>query len=205
MDDATTKTDTFEEIDVSTFDETLKEIDQILNNIEQKINIEHGSLEKNDILPEIKSAVSKIYGAKNELLKEEKNLINNSNLVRRVEKLEKNINRSADRIVLSKELNVETTNEIKEHEIDQTLLSIEELDHFKNNNEKKKTSSFSFYSYLVLAIIIFFILYGTLNVSKNLIISKYPVSGTYIQYFYEIIEILKVSILGFIGLITNKI
>jgi hypothetical protein len=205
MDDATTKTDTFEEIDVSTFDETLKEIDQILNNIEQKINIEHGSLEKNDILPEIKSAVSKIYGAKNELLKEEKNLINNSNLVRRVEKLEKNINSSADRIVLSKELNAETTNEIKEHEIDQTLLSIEELDHFKNNNEKKKTSSFSFYSYLVLAIIIFFILYGTLNVSKNLIISKYPVSGTYIQYFYEIIEILKVSILGFIGLITNKI
>ena len=65
-------------------------------------------------------------------------------------------------------------------------------------------SFFSFYSYLIFIIVIFLTLYGALDVSKNLIISKYPKSAQYIQYFYEVIEIVKVSIFNLADYIQNK-
>ena len=192
-------------INVSIFDETLKEIDQILKNLEQKIHIGEDDQEKLDFLPEIKSAISKIHGAKNELVKEESNFIKNNNLIKRIEELEKNINNSNQGTILSNELKKEAVNETREHVIDKNLLSIEELHNFRVNNVNEKKNSFGFYSYLILIIVIFFVLYGTLNISKDLIISKYPMTVPSIEYFYEIIEILKVSILGFVYFITNII
>ena len=58
---------------------------------------------------------------------------------------------------------------------------------------------------LILIVFIFFALYGTLNISKDLIIYKYPMTEPYIQYFYEIIEVLKFSILSVADFIKNKI
>jgi len=192
-------------MDVSIFDDTLKEIDRIINNLEQKIHIGKSGTEKLDVLPEIKSVISKIHEAKNELVKEENNFIKNNNLISRIEDLENNINNSNGPIILSSELEDANANKTAEHKIDQNLLSIDELHYFKEIDEKKKKSFFGFYSYLILILVIFFTLYGTLNVSKDLIISKYAVTERYIQFFYEVVEIIKVSIFGFIYFIANII
>ena len=194
-----------EVMDGSIFDETLKEINQILSTLEQKSEVEQEQLGKLKVLPEIKSAISKIHQAKDELVKEDNNLIKNNNLLKRIEELEKNINNPNKGSIPTNELKNETLTESKEHSIDKNLLSIGELHDFEKNDEILKKSSFGFYSYLILIVFIFFALYGTLNISKDLIIYKYPMTEPYIQYFYEIIEVLKFSILSVADFIKNKI
>ena len=194
-----------EVMDGSIFDETLKEINQILSTLEQKSEVEQEQLGKLKVLPEIKSAISKIHQAKDELVKEDNNLIKNNNLLKRIEELEKNINNPNKGSIPTNELKNETLTESKEHSIDKNLLSIGELHDFEKNDEILKKSSFGFYSYLILIVFIFFALYGILNISKDLIIYKYPMTEPYIQYFYEIIEVLKFSILSVADFIKNKI
>jgi hypothetical protein len=223
MDDVTTKTNKTKEdkvnveelvlenkqkpeiMDVSIFDETLNEIDKILNTLEQKSNIERNQLEKLNVLPKIKSAISKIHLAKNELIKEENNLIKKNNLIKRIENLEKKINNSNKTSSLFNELKDQTINETKEHKIDKNLLSIDRFHDFEENDEKKNKNTFGFYSYLILIIVIFFAFYGTLDISKDIIVLKFPITEPYIQYFFEIVEIIKVSILGVADFIKNKI
>jgi len=193
-----------EKIDTSIFDETLKEIDQILNNLDQNSKAKYGQFEKLSVLPEIKSVISKIHIAKKELVKEENNLIKDNNLIKRIKKLEENINNSNELFSESSELKKEDTGADYEHEINTNHLSIDELHNFEDVNEEKK-KKFGFYNYLILIFVIFFALYGTLNISKNFIISKYPITETYIQHFFEITEILKISILGTYEFIKNII
>jgi hypothetical protein len=54
-------------IDTSAFDETLKEIDLIINTLEEKIENPLNSSEQLSVLPKIRSVVSKIKIAKKEL------------------------------------------------------------------------------------------------------------------------------------------
>ena len=70
-------------------------------------------------------------------------------------------------------------------------------------NEKNKTKSkvnksreigFGFYSYLIFLIIFIFTSFGVVNLTKEIIIDSYPKSETYINYLYEIIEILNAVI-----------
>jgi len=159
--------------DVSIFDDTLKEINQILNNLEKNSEVKKGQLKELSVPPQIKSTISKIDLKKNETIN-----INN----------EKN----------------ETINEIEEHKIDKNILSNEELDYFKKNDEKKKKNYF-FLGYPILIIGIFFSFYGIINISKNLIISKYPMSEAYIGYFFETIKIINITILSFADFIKNII
>ena len=85
----------------------------------------------------------------------------------------------------------EGVSEKTEHEIDSSLLTIEELQNYNANIIKRKKNSFYFYIYLFLIIVIFYSLYTLLNFSKDLIISKYPITEPAISYFYEIIDIFK--------------
>ena len=186
-----------EKIDVSIFDETVKEIDQILNSLTQKSEVDKDQIEILDALPEIKTAISKINIARNELTKEENNLIKDSNLLKRIEVLEKKFTYINEVTSLSQDLKNESIIETQEHKIDQNLLSIEELNFFKENAEKKIKNSFGFYSYLILITVIFLAIYGALTFSKDLIILKYPVTELYINYLYEITEIIKITILSF--------
>ena len=186
-----------EKIDVSIFDETLKEIDQILNSLKQKSEVDKDQIEILDALPEIKTAISKINIARNELTKEENNLIKDSNLLKRIEVLEKKFTYINEVTSLSQDLKNESIIETQEHKIDQNLLSIEELNFFKENAEKKIKNSFGFYSYLILITVIFLAIYGALTFPKDLIILKYPVTELYINYLYEITEIIKITILSF--------
>ena len=192
-------------IDETVFDETLKEIDQILINLEKQTAVNQEQLENFNILPEIKTAISKINVAKNELVKEENKFIKNNNLLDRIEDLEKNIIHSNKPMLLSDDLKKETISEIKEHEIDKNILTLEELHTFEENNKNIKKNSFNFYSYLMITIVMFFVLYGALTISKDLIILKYPVTESYINYFYEIVEILKITIFGFFAFVKNII
>ena len=157
----------FEITDASIFDNTLKDIDQILSNLEEKSEIKQDTSDKFHALPEVKFPTLVTPATKNEL-------------------------------------NKEPINEIEEHLIDQNLLTIHEVADIKESGKKKVKSFFSFYSYLIFIIVIFLTLYGALDVSKNLIISKYPKSAQYIQYFYEVIEIVKVSIFNLADYIQNK-
>ena len=157
----------FEITDASIFDNTLKDIDQILSNLEEKSEIKQDTSDKFHALPEVKFPTLVTTVTKNEL-------------------------------------NKEPINEIEEHLIDQNLLTIHEVADIKESGKKKVKSFFSFYSYLIFIIVIFLTLYGALDVSKNLIISKYAKSAQYIQYFYEVIEIVKVSIFNLADYIQNK-
>ena len=127
-----------EKIDVSIFDETLKEIDQILNKLENKSNADHNQQEQLDILPEIKNAVSKIKIAKDELTKEENNLIKDNKLIKRIEDLEKNNINSNKSILLFDDVKKDSDNNTQEHQIDQNLLSTEELHRLRVNNVNEK-------------------------------------------------------------------
>ena len=192
-------------VDTSIFDKTLKEIDQILIILKQKTEVNHGALKNFNALPEIQSAVSKIKLAKNELTNEENKIIENNDLLKRIEYLEKNINNSSEKILLSNDSSAETINEIEEHEIDKNILPINEIHNFENNFEKKKKKSVGFYSYLVFIIVTLITFYGVLNISKDLIILKYPFTELYISYFFEIINILKITIFGLFIFFKNII
>jgi len=179
-------------IDTSIFDTTLKDIEQILNALEQKIHSGENRLEKINYLPEINSTISKIHVAKNELIKEENKLINN-NLISRIEILEKIINKDSATPLNTEPLK-EIINETKEHKINKDHAIIEgfhEFDEFDEKNNKKKVG---FYGYLILTVVVLFALFIALSISKDLIISKYPITESYIQYFFEIIEIVKITI-----------
>ena len=144
-------------------------------------------------MPEIKSVISKIYITRNELTKEENNIIKNNNLLKRIENLEKNINNYDEPALFTHNLKKRTIHEAGEHKIDSNVLSMEELHAFKENDKTKK-KNFGFYGSVILFITIFFSFYGILSVSKGFIVLKYPITEPYIQYFYEIIEIVKVTI-----------
>ena len=191
--------------DESIFDETLKEIDQILFDLENKLKIDKNTLKNSDILPEVKTVISKIHTAKDELTREENNLISNKNLLKRIEDIEKNITNSNNPNLLINNSKKETIGEIEEHVIDNNLLSIKELHTFEKNIEKKKKTLFGFYGYLILIIVTFIAFYFALNVSKDLIIFRYPNLEPYINYFYEIIEILRITVLGLLGFIKGTV
>jgi len=97
----------------------------------------------------------------------------------------------------------ETIDENKEHKISKSLLPMEDLHDYKINIEEKKKKYFGFYGYLFLIIAIFFTTYAILNVSKDLIILKYPVTENTIQYFYEVLAILKFVVFNIFSFIKN--
>jgi predicted Zn finger-like uncharacterized protein len=78
-------------------------------------------------------------------------------------------------------------------------LTIKEPDAPYNNIRKKNKNSFGFYSYVLFLFIFLITVFGILDLTKEIIILKYPTSGIYISYLYEVIEITKVSITVFVN------
>ena len=97
------------------------------------------------------------------------------------------------------------SNVYEEHVIDNTHLRMEELHNFSSKPVIEKKKSFGFYTYLALTVAIVFAIYEILNISKNLIILKYPASEPYIEYFYEIIEILAYLFMNMVSFAKNLI
>ena len=63
-------------------------------------------------------------------------------------------------------------------------------------------NNFGFYNYLITVIILLLTIYGLLNLSKDIIILKYPFTESYINYFYEVIDIVKIIISELINQFT---
>ena len=75
-------------------------------------------------------------------------------------------------------------------------LVIENSDKQKNknfSNKKDNKSSFGFYSYVIISFVLLMSLFGILNLTKEIIILKYPLSEIYITYLYEVIDVIKIS------------
>jgi predicted Zn finger-like uncharacterized protein len=64
----------------------------------------------------------------------------------------------------------------------------------KSLNNNVKISSFGFYSYLIFLFIFLTTLFAILELSKEIIILKYPFLEIYIVNFYEVVKIIKISI-----------
>ena len=64
-------------------------------------------------------------------------------------------------------------------------------------NNKNNRNTLGFYSYVFILLVFLLTLFGVLNLSKKIIILKYPPLEPYIGYLYEIIEIVKVFFFEF--------
>ena len=115
-------------------------------------------------------------------------------------KIEKNKEPTKNEVVAT--VKKEKTIENLEHRIDDSLFPMEELHSFSSVVEEKE-SSFGFYTYLTLAIVFIFAIYEILNVTKHLIVVKYPFVEPYVEYFYEVIEILTYLVINTISFIKN--
>jgi hypothetical protein len=69
----------------------------------------------------------------------------------------------------------------------------------KQNKKKGNKTNFGFYNYLITISIFIIALFGFINLSKDIIITKYPVVEPYINYFYEVIDIIKITIFELIN------
>jgi len=70
-------------------------------------------------------------------------------------------------------------------------------------NDKKNKNSFGFYSWLFIFLIFIITIFGILDLTKEMIILKFSSSEIYINYLYEVIEIVKISIIEFVNQFSN--
>ena len=103
----------------------------------------------------------------------------------------------------SQEAKEKNINFDEEHEIDNTHIRMEELHDFSSEPNIKKKKVFGFYTYLALTIGIIFAIYELLNITKNIIIQNYSATEPYIEYFYEVIEILAYLVMNLVTFISN--
>ena len=68
-----------------------------------------------------------------------------------------------------------------------------------SSHNSKKESSFGFYSYVIFLFVFFTTLISILNLTKELIIIKFPALEVYINYLFEVIDIIKISLTEFIN------
>tara|TARA_B110000211_G_scaffold176851_1_gene199910 strand:- start:314 stop:826 length:513 start_codon:yes stop_codon:yes gene_type:complete len=64
----------------------------------------------------------------------------------------------------------------------------------KQNKKKGNKTNFGFYNYLITISIFIVALFGFINLLKDFIIARYPVAEPYINYLYEIIDIMKIMV-----------
>ena len=64
----------------------------------------------------------------------------------------------------------------------------------KLKNSSAEKSGFGFYSYIFFLFAFFITFFGILNPTKEIIVFNYPALEIYINYFYEVIDIVKMSL-----------
>ena len=76
-------------------------------------------------------------------------------------------------------------------------LTIKDDSSVKKNQKKQKNENYGlgFYGWVIIIVIFFIFIHGILNLNQNFIIEKFPTSEIYINYFFEVHEIIKVAIL----------
>ena len=116
--------------------------------------------------------------------------------------IDKKIKLEQDLLVKEK-IQEKDTSTTDEHLIDNVQPQMDGLHSFSKETQIKKKSFFGFYTYLALTMGIIFAIYEVLNIYKILIISRYPETAPYIEYFYEVIEILAYVVMNIISFARN--
>jgi len=81
-------------------------------------------------------------------------------------------------------------------------LSINDTLNIRNKKQdinEKKTINFGFYNYLIIIGISVTAFFGILNLSKDIIITNYPFMEFHINYLYEFIDIIKITLSQYIS------
>jgi len=81
-------------------------------------------------------------------------------------------------------------------------LSIEKpknLQDKKLTNIKQNKNSFGFYSYITMLFVFFTTIFGVLNLMREAVVLKYPFLESYINYLYEVIYIIKITLFQLIN------
>ena len=63
-----------------------------------------------------------------------------------------------------------------------------------SNLKRKSSTGIGFYGNVIILIIFLITIFGILDLNKYLVINKFPFLETYINYLYDSLEIIKVSI-----------
>ena len=68
-----------------------------------------------------------------------------------------------------------------------------------SNSKRKSNTGIGFYGNVIILIIFLVTIFGLLDLNKFLVINKFPFLETYINYLYESLEIIKISISSLIS------
>ena len=68
-----------------------------------------------------------------------------------------------------------------------------------SNSKRKSNTGIGFYGNVIILIIFLITIFGVLDLNKYLVINKFPFLETYINYLYDSLEIIKISISSLIS------
>lgn len=157
------------------------------NSCEKKFNVPDTAVTENGRLLQCGSCGNKWtqYPIKQETVKKEKlkKNIPNVNQKPNVNKVKKSVKKKKREINLYSEEYLK-----KKHGI-----LIKDTSNNGGINKNKK-NNYSFFSYLFITTIFIIAFFGVLNLTKEIIISTYPLTETYINSLYEVLEILRSTI-----------
>jgi len=68
-----------------------------------------------------------------------------------------------------------------------------------SNSKRKSSTGIGFYGNVIILIIFLITIFGILDLNKYLVINKFPFLETYINYLYDSLEIIKISISSLIN------
>ena len=68
-----------------------------------------------------------------------------------------------------------------------------------SNSKRKSNTGIGFYGNVIILIIFLITIFGILDLNKYLVINKFPFLETYINYLYDSLEIIKISISSLIS------
>ena len=157
------------------------------NSCEKKFNVPDTAVTENGRLLQCGSCGNKWtqYPIKQETVKKEKlkKNIPNVNQKPNVNKVKKSVKKKKREINLYSEEYLK-----KKHGI-----LIKDTSNNGGINKNKK-NNYNFFSYLFITTIFIIAFFGVLNLTKEIIISTYPLTETYINSLYEVLEILRSTI-----------
>ena len=111
--------------------------------------------------------------------------------------------------IVKKSVSVKKTSKSKKREVDlyseeylkkkHGLVIKDAISTDSSNSKRKSSTGIGFYGNVIILIIFLITIFGILDLNKYLVINKFPFLETYINYLYDSLEIIKISISSLIS------
>ncbi len=117
------------------------------------------------------------------------------------EKIISKINKVENKIIPAKKIAKKKKRQInlysEEYLAKKHGLTIKDDSSVKKNQKKQKNENYGlgFYGWVIIIVIFFIFIHGVLDLNQNFIIEKLPALEIYINYFFEVHEMIKAAIL----------